>query len=89
MCIFSTILAEVRFQFTLDQYKSWVIMGVEGGLFSSKPLGGVNVTQEITRRLGSDSDREFLYVLLRRSLGPHIEATYGQWDKAWQREHRR
>lgn len=45
------------------------------------------MTHQITRRPGSDSDREFLYTLLRRSLGPHVEATYGAWDEAWQREH--
>jgi GNAT superfamily N-acetyltransferase len=47
----------------------------------------VNVSHKITRRPGSASDRAFLYALLRSSLGPHIEATYGTWDEIWQRRH--
>lgn len=40
---------------------------------------------EITRRAGTEADREFLFELLKRSLGPHIRATYGAWNEAWQR----
>ncbi len=40
----------------------------------------------ITRRQASESDRELLYDLLKRALGPHIEATYGPWDEGWQRQ---
>jgi ribosomal protein S18 acetylase RimI-like enzyme len=47
----------------------------------------VNVRAEITRRQGCEADREFLYDLLKRALGPHIEATYGPWDDNWQRRH--
>ena len=43
------------------------------------------MTRRITHRPGSDSDLEFLYLLLKRSLGPHVEATYGPWDEQWQR----
>ncbi len=60
---------------------------VSGRQLNADPLDGVKMAEEITRRPGSDLDREFLYALLRRSLGPHIEATYGRWDEAWQREY--
>ncbi len=46
-----------------------------------------NVVTEITLRPGCEADREFLYDLLKRALGPHIEATYGPWDESWQRSH--
>ena len=42
---------------------------------------------ETIRRPGSPEDREFLFVLLRRALGPQIEETYGPWDEEWQRRH--
>ena len=40
----------------------------------------------LSRRPGTEEDREFLYDLIKSSLGEHIEATYGPWDEAWQRE---
>jgi len=45
------------------------------------------VEAEIVRRPGCEADREFLYELLARALGPHIEAAYGAWDEGWQRRH--
>jgi GNAT superfamily N-acetyltransferase len=45
------------------------------------------MTGEIARRPGLDTDREFLYQLLRSALGPYVEATYGPWDEDWQRGH--
>lgn len=40
-----------------------------------------------SRRPATADDRDFLYELIRRSLGPHVEATYGAWDDGWQRQH--
>ena len=52
---------------------------------SAQALDGVRMANEISRRPASEADREFLYDLLRESLGPHIEATYGPWDEKRQR----
>ena len=41
----------------------------------------------LTRRSATESDREFLFQLLKLALGPHIEAVYGPWDESWQRRH--
>lgn len=43
------------------------------------------VSGGIRLRPGVEGDRERLYTLLRRALGPHVEAIYGPWDDAWQR----
>jgi len=45
----------------------------------------VSATNEIVRRPGSEQDRELLYTLLERALGPQTERTYGPWDESWQR----
>ncbi|MEE2664305.1 MAG: GNAT family N-acetyltransferase [Myxococcota bacterium] len=47
----------------------------------------MSATNEIVRRPGSEQDRELLYTLLERALGPQIERTYGPWDESWQRQH--
>jgi GNAT superfamily N-acetyltransferase len=44
------------------------------------------MTPEITKRPARAADLEFLYSLLRLSLGPYVEQTYGPWDDADQRE---
>ncbi len=45
----------------------------------------MRVANEMTRRRGTSEDMEFLFELLRRALGPHVEATYEPWDDDWQR----
>jgi GNAT superfamily N-acetyltransferase len=40
----------------------------------------------IARRPATPGDLEFLYRLMRESLGPYVVQTYGPWDDAAQRE---
>ena len=41
---------------------------------------------ELSRRGAAESDRDFLYELIKQALGPSIVATYGPWDDDWQRD---
>lgn len=41
---------------------------------------------EIGRRRATSEDADFLYDVLKRALGPHVEATFGEWDDEWQRQ---
>jgi len=41
----------------------------------------------VTLRPAVESDAEFAFSVLRASMRPYVEATWGAWDEAWQ--HRR
>jgi GNAT superfamily N-acetyltransferase len=40
---------------------------------------------ELTRRQATDADYELIYKILRASLGPYVEQTFGSWDEETQR----
>jgi N-acetylglutamate synthase-like GNAT family acetyltransferase len=43
------------------------------------------VSEAITLRTARDEDLEFLFELLKASLGPYVEATFGPWQEEEQR----
>jgi GNAT superfamily N-acetyltransferase len=44
------------------------------------------VTEEISLRIATAKDLEFLYSLLKAALGPYVEQTYGPWHEEEQRD---
>ncbi|MCI0636496.1 MAG: GNAT family N-acetyltransferase [Actinobacteria bacterium] len=43
------------------------------------------MTDQIALRVAANEDLEFLFALLRASLGPYVEQTFGPWDDEDQR----
>jgi len=41
---------------------------------------------ELTRRQATAADFELIYQILRASLGPYVEQTFGSWDEEIQRK---
>jgi GNAT superfamily N-acetyltransferase len=43
-------------------------------------------TTQLTRRPATNADLELIYSILRASLGPYVEQTWGKWDDETQRK---
>jgi GNAT superfamily N-acetyltransferase len=43
-------------------------------------------TTQLTRRPATDADLELIYSMLRASLGPYVEQTWGKWEDEAQRK---